>query len=167
MKHQIILTIGFIFIMLLLSVNYTNAAHNDTLYGIVETAKNTSDDSSAKVATIRAALVGRWDNPFFTLESQNIHNGSLRYHFRDNGTYTKTLGGAETQIQEEGTWEVSEDGKHLLMRSKSLCNGQEVAVTQVATIKYLQLDELVLEQSICVDGVAVSAESKDFYFNKY
>jgi len=53
------------------------------------------------------------------------------------------------------------------MRSQSVCEGELTTRTQVATIKHLQLDELVLEQAVCVDGVTVSAEPKDFYFNKY
>lgn len=168
MKRKFIQTVIFSSLMLFLSISYSNATENSTRYNVVGT-EMTDDDSvlAEKIANIRTTLIGRWENPFFALDNQPLSYGSLRYHFRENGTYLKTLGGAETRIEEEGTWEISEDGKHLLMRSKSLCDGQQVSVTQVATIKHLDLDELVLEQSICVDGVAVSAEPTDFYFNKY
>ncbi len=168
MKRKFIQTVNLIALVLFSSIGYLNATENITRHRVVGT--EISDDDSilaAKIANIRTTLIGRWENPFFALDTQPSSYGSLRYHFRENGTYLKTLGGAETRIEEEGTWEISEDGKHLLMRSKSLCDGQQVSVTQVATIKHLDLDELVLEQSICVDGVAVSAEPTDFYFNKY
>lgn len=168
MKRTMIRTIISTSLVLFLSIGYLNAIGNATQYNAID-LETTNDDStvSAKVANIRASLIGRWENPFFALDTQPSSYGSLRYHFRDNGTYVKTLGGAETRIEEEGTWEISDNGKHLLMRSKSLCDGQPVSVTQVATIKHLELDELVLEQSICVDGIAVSSEPTDFYFNKY
>lgn len=133
-----------------------------------ETAKHDSAEA-AKVVAIRASLVGKWESPNFMLEGGNARrdtNGSsLKYHFRNDGTYSKTLGGAEVQIEEEGTWSLSEDCTQLTMQSKTLCAGQ--LVTTVATIKYLAMDELVLEQTLCVAGMVVSAKPKSLYFNKY
>ncbi|MBK7869812.1 MAG: hypothetical protein IPJ74_03540 [Saprospiraceae bacterium] len=168
MKRQFILTVNFLALMLFSSMSYLNASENVTQNDPNESTE-LSDDSimAAKIDNMRIALIGRWENPYFISENPSIKNGSLRYQFRENGTYSKVLGGSETRIEEEGTWEISADGKHLLMRSQSLCNGQQVAVTNVAAIKHLQLDELVLEQALCVDGVNVSAEPKDFFFNKY
>ncbi|MDX1939574.1 MAG: hypothetical protein SFU99_03435 [Saprospiraceae bacterium] len=168
MKRQFILTVSFSALMLLSSMSYLNANDNNTQNVAPETI-TLSDDSieAAMLANIRTALIGRWENPNFVSENPAIKNGSLRYQFRENGTYSKVLGGSETRIEEEGAWEISADGKHLLMRSQSLCNGQQVAVTNVAAIKHLQMDELVLEQALCVDGVNISTEPKDFFFNKY
>lgn len=158
MKIKLFKSISFALLMSLACANYLNAGNNPTPGNGEDTTE------SVNVAVVHNALVGRWENPYFEYKNAN---GSLKFHFRQDGTFSKVLGGAEFLIKEEGTWEVSEDGKHLLMRTQSLCDGQAATVTQVATIKHLDLDELVLEQSICVDGVAVSAEPEDFYFNKY
>ena len=173
MKTNQISTVLFTALLLLGHANYLKANHNDTLKGSEEATAISHIDpaAAARAAKMRTALIGRWENPFFSVENELDHPalraGSLKYHFRADGTYSKILGGAETIIEEKGPWEVSEDSKYLLMRSRSLCNGQEVATTQVATIKHLQFDEMVLEQAICVDGVTISAEPQNFYFNKY
>lgn len=161
MRIKFIKTISFILALSLTCASYLQAGNSP--------ATNNDGDTieAAAMAAIRTQLIGQWENPFFTLEFDSNKNGFLKYHFREDGTYTKILGGGELPIEEEGTWEVSEDGKYLLMRSQNLCDGQPAMVTQVATIKHLSLDEMVLQQSVCVDGVAVSGESKDFFFNKY
>ncbi len=148
-------------LVLFVSLASINALHAEN-----EPLPTNSEDSveAADIANMRNTLVGKWQNPFFEYKNAN---GSLKFHFRGDGTYTKMLSGGEFLIKEEGNWEISNDGKHLIMRSQSVCEGELTTRTQVATIKHLQLDELVLEQAVCVDGVTVSAEPKDFYFNKY
>lgn len=131
-----------------------------------DSAKTTKTTKAAKA---EASLIGRWENPYFVLESgtngQDTNGRSLKYHFREDGTYTKVLGGAETQIEENGTWEISKDGEEVLMRSRSVCDDQ--AVTHTAAIKHLSFNELVLEQTMCVSGVMVTSEPQEFYFNKF
>ncbi len=158
MKIKFFKSISFALLVSLTCANYSNAGNNPI-------PDNTEDTITAvEIAMVRNELIGRWENPYFEYKNAN---GSLKFHFRQDGTFTKELGGAEMLLREEGTWEISDDGKHLLMRTQSLCNGQSATVTQVATIKHLNFDELVLEQKICVDGVAISAEPESFYFNKY
>lgn len=133
-----------------------------------ETATHDSAEA-AKVSALQASLVGRWESPNFMLEEGNngrdTNGRSLKYDFRADGTYTKVLGGAEVQVEEQGKWSLSEDGKQLIMKSKTLCDGQ--LVTNIANIKHLVMDELVLEQTLCVAGTIVNAAPKSFYFNKY
>ncbi len=119
----------------------------------------------------KAIIVGRWENSLDAVEAdingKSISGGFLKYIFRENGTYSKVLGGAEVSIEEAGRWEVSEDGKQLLMYSTQMLNGQLHTVTEVANIKYLQMDEMVLEQHLRVADEQFSSEKRDFYFNKY
>lgn len=130
------------------------------------TTENPAGNDSSKNARVVASLVGKWENPYFALESGKDSNARyLKYQFREDGTYIKMLGGAETQVEETGTWEISEDGSQLLMRSRSLCDGK--VMTTSATIKHLSMDELVLEQTMCVAGVMITSEPQDFYFNKF
>lgn len=134
-----------------------------------ETRAGHDSSKTAEAVKAEATLVGRWENPYFVLESstdsQDTNTRSLKYHFRQDGTYTRTLGDVEMQIEETGTWEISDDGKQLLMRSRSQCDGTVFTIS--ATIKHLSMDELVLEQTMCVAGVIVTADPQEFYFNKF
>jgi hypothetical protein len=133
--------------------------------------ETTTHDSAeaTKVSAVQASLVGRWESPNFMLEDGNnvrdTNGRSLKYDFRADGTYTKVLGGAEVQVEEQGTWSLSKDGKQLIMKSKTLCDGQ--LVTNIANIKHLVMDEMVLEQTLCVAGTVVNTAPKSLYFNKY
>lgn len=174
MRRQIKLVVKNVFLMVaLMSFSTLQAAQflHDDLTNSVSTEIPTNHDSAktAKAAKAEASLVGRWENPYFVLESgvngQDTNGRTLKYHFRQDGTYTRTLGGAETQIEETGTWEISEAGDQLMMRSRSMCDGK--VVTTTATIKHLSMDELVLEQTMCVAGVVVASNPQEFYFNKF
>lgn len=174
MRRQIKLTItnGF-FLAALLNFNVLQAEqfsyHNLTDSVATQAPNETDSAKTTKATKAEATLVGRWENPYFTLESntngQDTNGRSLRYHFREDGTYTKVLGGAEAQIEEVGSWEISSDGAQVLMRSRSICDGQPV--THTAVIKHLSPNELVLEQTMCVSGVIATAEPQEFYFNKF
>ncbi len=174
MRRQIKLTTTNVFFMVALMSFSTLQAeqllHSD-LTNSVSTEIPTNHDSAktAKAAKAEASLVGRWENPYFALESgvngQDTNGRTLKYHFREDGTYTCILGGAEAQIEETGTWEVSENGDQLLMHSRNACDNK--VVTTTANIKHLSMDELVLEQTMCVAGVMVSANPQEFYFNKF
>ena len=174
MRHQIKLTIVSVSLLItFFSVNTLQAEQflqTDPTDSLTVGVPNKKDSAKTdKAAKAEATLIGRWENPYFVLESgingQDTNGRSLKYQFREDGTYTKTLGGAETQIEENGTWEISADGGKLLMRSRSNCDGQ--TTTNSATIKHLAFNEMVLEQTMCVSGVMVSSEPQEFYFNKF
>lgn len=174
MRHQIKSTI--VSVILLITLFSTTALQaeqflqTDPTDSLTAEVPNKKDSAKTdKAAKAEAALIGKWENPYFVLESgtngQDTNGRSLKYQFREDGTYTKVLGGAEAQIEENGTWEISEDGAQVLMRSRSICDGQ--MATNTATIKHLSFNELVLEQTMCVSGVMVSSEPQEFYFNKF
>ncbi|MFN7118319.1 MAG: hypothetical protein ACK4TA_16075 [Saprospiraceae bacterium] len=174
MRRQIKLTVAnLILVVALLSFSTLRAeqlSHSDlTTTSSTDTPTGKDSAKTAKAAKAEATLVGRWENPYFVLESgtngQDSNGRSLKYHFREDGTYTRILGGAETQIEEAGNWEISTDGTQLLMRSRSVCDGKMVVTT--ANIKHLSMDELVLEQTMCVAGVMVASNPQEFYFNKF
>ncbi len=125
---------------------------------------------SAYAEKVQKMLVGKWSNPYFAMPEndakQNSATMSLKIHFYANGTYVKMMDGAEMQIEEKGTWDINAAGTELVMHS-DLCDGKAQQSVQVATIKHLQLDELVLEQAMCVAGINVSTKPQDFYFNRY
>lgn len=179
MRHQIeMCVVSMIFLVILSSFTTLKAGQLTEVDSLTEhslakgTALETDAKDSAEAANLsktRTTLVGKWESPHFMLDDEkngrDTNGRSLKYQFRADGTYTKTLGGAEVQVEEQGTWSLSEDGAQLLMKSKALCDGQ--AMTHVATIKHLGMDEMVLEQTLCVAGTLVNAEPKSFYFNKY
>ena len=121
---------------------------------------------SKKVSLVENSLIGSWENSIYPFEVQ-AENGTrkqmegafLKYYFNENGTYKKVMGTREKKIEEFGSWEVSEDASTLVITS-------DCTATQSIKIKYLQLDELVLEQSLKSTEVDFCTGVKDFFFNK-
>ena len=114
-------------------------------------------------------LAGKWEHSFFaSLVSADAPVPSdagnsraiLSYSFRKDGTYSKTLKISGITLDEQGNWELSKDGKYLLTRS---CGGSG---SKAILVKHLELDELVLEQSLDSEDTTISAGLKHFYFNK-
>lgn len=124
-----------------------------------------------------SALTGSWENILasVTLSDNCAGNAdshlemkkvSLRFEFRRDGTFTRVLKSRDAQVrfQEEGRWEISKDGRNLLLHS---VDSEGHAVTQCAKIKHLEMDELVLEQPLAVVGRRfASVDNEDFFFNK-
>jgi len=123
------------------------------------------------------SLTGNWEHvlPEVTLtdsgtagEGQEIvmENASLSFEFRPDGTFTRVLSSqlSGQRFEETGTWEISKDGQRLFLH----CQGADGKIlTQCTRIKYLQMDELVLEQPLAVAGKRfLVQEDNDFYFNK-
>lgn len=170
MRCQISFNVISLFILVLLipfntlkakSIPFTASSTEECL--ATTEPNETSKHDSAETAKLSAALIGKWECPNFMLEDMNSSR-FLKYTFRADGSYSKVLGGAEVQIEEKGTWSLSKDGNQLIMKSKTLCDGQ--LITSVANIKHLLMDEMVLEQTMCVADTVVSAVPKTFYFNK-
>lgn len=123
------------------------------------------------------ALTGRWENvlPSVTLTDNCAEGAAYRlemkkvsflFEFREDGTFTRVLNSQESQLrfEEEGRWEISKDGTNLLLYSTDPMGN---TITQRAKIKYLEMDELVLEQPLAVVGQRfASIENNDFFFNK-
>ena len=122
-------------------------------------------------------LTGNWEHvlPEVTLAAGSgpgaqrltLENATLRFEFHPDGTYTRILSSrvSDRRFEEVGTWEISKDGERLLLHCRDAAGNR---FTQCTRIKYLQMDELVLEQPLAVAGQRfVTQEAHDFYFNKY
>lgn len=114
-------------------------------------------------------VVGKWESSVYPFETvtaskednlQVMDGAYLKIAFFEDGSYVKSLGTAKQHVKEQGTWTISGDGKYLLF----YCKGSEHA--QKAKIKYLQMDELVLEHALKSSNDAFNTSVKDFYFNK-
>lgn len=133
--------------------------------------------SEKRMQQQQAGLTGRWEN---VLPEVTLINGcnnadqslikmddvSFRFEFRPDGTFTRSLSSqvSDQHFEENGRWEVSKDGKHLLLHCKGIDGN---TVTQCARIKHLEMDELVLEQPLTLVGRQfVSMANNDFFFNK-
>ena len=125
-----------------------------------------------KVNSIRQQLVGNWKNSFYPFEivtagtdntyQKPVEGAFFQYEFKADGTFTRSFGGTKKNIREAGKWEISKDGSFVFFHTFS----KGIKQTSIAKIKHLQLDELVLEQSLCSKKAAFKTGLKQFYFNK-
>lgn len=134
---------------------------------------------AAQQSRKRSALVGKWSNTTASVTLNNacipeedsklkLDKVSFQFEFRKDGTFTRTLisRNADVYLVEEGAWEISKDGKQLLLH----CRGNDgEMVTQCTKIKYLEMDEMVLEQPLVAVGKRFISieEDADFFFNKF
>jgi len=149
-----ILSFIFLFAALSLEADPTNPTPETALQG-----------------NVSAQLFGRWENMLSANElpdsareenagpDSESATATLIYHFRTNGTFTRAIDYGATHVEESGRWEVTADGQHLVLHF----TGKEV---EIAAIKYMELDEMVLEQSIRVPGANFRIEAKQHFFNK-
>jgi hypothetical protein len=121
-----------------------NKAHS-MLQGVWENIVNATELSE----TAREENVGP--------ESAEI--AQLRYHFHSNGAFTRSIRHGSQYVAETGHWEFSEDGEFLLLHFA----GKEI---EKAAIRYIEADEMVLEQSPRMPGGAYRTESKQWFFNR-
>lgn len=127
------------------------------------TAAPRRDPMTEKAAQTHAALAGKWENtmyPFDQNSSGFVEDAFLSYHFRTDGSYVKTLGGAKKSIEEHGRWEVAPDGTEIFLFNA------DNATPETIRIKYLQADELVLEHALKCKEQHFCTQKKSFYFNK-
>ncbi|GJM32125.1 MAG: hypothetical protein DHS20C18_11260 [Saprospiraceae bacterium] len=127
----------------------------------------TSEETTSAVALKMMTLLnGQWENMVYPFEVQNdgnkmpLEGAFLRYEFRADGSYVKTLGCKSSRINSSGSWSVSNDGNHLLLYED--CDKAPLK----AKIKYIELDELVLEQALVSGEPQFCTGKKDFFFAK-
>ncbi|MBX2928963.1 MAG: hypothetical protein KF852_14095 [Saprospiraceae bacterium] len=90
---------------------------------------------------------------------ENAETAQLRYHFCSNGAFVRSIRHGSQYIEETGAWEISEDGASLLLHFA----GKEA---EQAAIRYIEADEMVLEQSPRMPGNAHQTETKQWFFSK-
>ena len=121
-------------------------------------------------------LTGKWETvqPEITLADAyargsgkiRIEQASIRFEFHADGAFVKILTSRKydgIRFEERGRWEIAPEGR-LLLHTADADGG---TITQSTQIKYLEMDELVLDQPLTMNGSRFSStEDRDLYFNK-
>ena len=132
-----------------------------------------SVEDDEKSARIKKQLTGEWGNnstPISVLspDTDEIETSAyLSYKFNKDGTYIKTLRGGTFNKHEGGLWDISKDGKYLILHFKSNLQDYPCETSRLIRIKYLELDELVLEHNMESNSLeSASGSTQNYYFNK-
>lgn len=132
--------------------------------------------STRKQEGLQNELKGSWEHTLTpaqldelqVLSADNMRHqqAKVRLHFAPNGIFTKELicPDADIHIRETGTWKVSRDGQFLLLNN---LHGIQHEDSRCIRLKYLELDEMVLEQALAFVDTKGTLSRQDFYFNKH
>lgn len=155
-------------------INLTNAVNGDKTSMVFQRIKE-----AAELNDIRYNLTGSWDcmtYPFdITTDTETcgtfekMDGAYLAYQLNEDGTYTKNLGTTHMDVEENGFWEVSEDGKYIIFHAAKRGNAEEVFATYVAEVSHLNYGEMVLKQALHGTGdfdTLFCTDIKTFFFNK-
>ncbi|NUQ26791.1 MAG: hypothetical protein HUU34_22845 [Saprospiraceae bacterium] len=135
------------------------------------TATKPAAPKPAAVKRAEANLVGKWENSLYPFDVvtadangktnyQQVERAFLLFSFQADGTYTKKMGGTDVVLVENGSWSLSDDGQTLYLYPASGEN------PQVARIKHLQMDELVIEHALQSSYANFCTKQKDFFFSR-
>jgi len=125
--------------------------------------------------SVTRSVAGEWEHTLTPaqlkeldiLDIQNVDHqrARVRLYLSENGTFSKELlcASANIHIRETGTWKVSRDGQFLLFND---LDGNQVVNSRCIRLKYLELDEMVLEQALAFAKTGTQTSAQDFYFNK-
>lgn len=132
--------------------------------------------SNATIKFFKNNLIGAWTNvtyPFDLAEHESdcgsteiMKDAFLSYQFKRDGTYLKEWGNRKKAFKESGTWKLSKDGGHILLQINQK-KGKYIK-NEVAKIKLIDMDKLVLEQSLHSPDKEnlFCTKKKDFVFVK-
>lgn len=84
---------------------------------------------------------------------QSLEECYVHYSFSADGTYTRAYGTREVHLQESGIFELSDDGRYILLRATGKDELENSYQTSVVQIKHLSMGEMVLEQEVCFPGL--------------
>ena len=127
--------------------------------GMSLTLKHETAESKARHNQKETLLAAKWENTTYPFDLKSMEGAYLKYSFLPNGRFERRLGCASRNIRESGEWWLAKDGQHLVMRF-------DRGETTVAKIKYLEMDEMVLQHVLnCEDKSFVTSE-KNFFFNR-
>lgn len=127
--------------------------------GIFLSLEHETPTSIAEYRQKENLLAGKWENTTYPFDLKSMEGAYLKYAFYKSGKFERMLGCADRNIKESGQWWLAKDGQHLVMR---LDDGQ----TTVAEVKYLEMDELVLQHVLACDDKDFNTGEKDFFFNR-
>lgn len=83
----------------------------------------------------------------------------ITYRFSDNGTLTRSVQRTTARTEEQGDWELSEDGHYIIFRFSG-------KPAERVEIKYIEADEMVLAQVSDTNGGNLSGTVRQLYFTK-
>lgn len=136
--------------------------------------------SNAKTLdSIKSSLSGKWSSITYPFDLTNdlnrcgtfetMKDAYLKYAFAPNGTYRKNMGTAHLDIEESGYWELSADGKFLILHATKNGIAEQAYSTIIAEIAHINDGEMVLKQALHGAGdfeTLFCTENKTFFFNK-
>lgn len=104
-------------------------------------------------------IVGVWYNTNYPFEREDQPEGTyLKYEFNADGSFTRIIGHDAFEAKEHGSWSFTGNGSAIVLETSN-------RVYEVK-VKYLELDEMVLEQEVQVSDTKLCTPRKDFYFHK-
>lgn len=116
--------------------------------------KKASATKSKKMLAFERNLLGTWITRSYSSESPDgIRTISISYQFSADNSFTKTVVYPNSKEVSNGQWTIAKDGKTLFLKTPT--------TKLKVSIKYLELDEMVLEQELQIDPA-----KKDFHFTK-
>jgi hypothetical protein len=138
-----------------------------TEISIEDTAE--AEPKTAAQLALEAGLVGKWQNTTYPFDlvaidgnpNERLDGAILSFEFYADGTYTKKLGSSTYTIKENGQWEISSDARQLILYPDGSL------VPDVATVKYHEYDEMVIEHALKCTHKPYCTGVKDFFFNKF
>lgn len=122
---------------------------------------------------VTRSLSGAWEHTLTPKQLEELgffYNDNLKYarskvyvSFDKNGSFSKELICPDTSlnIKETGIWKISPDGQYLML------SGLAGSENRVLRLKYIEMDEMVIEQALSFIEQGRSTSNQDFFFNKY
>ncbi len=115
-------------------------------------------------------LKGRWQNTVGAMElpemareenagPETSETAVLQYHFLEDGVFVRSIDHGAAHFEERGRWEIAADGQSILLHFPG-------RAMEKAAIKYIELDEMVLEQPLHIPGSNWGYETRQLFFNK-
>lgn len=89
----------------------------------------------------------------------NAEFAIVTYRFDDNGSLTRSVQRGTVRTEEQGAWELSEDGHYIVFRFSG-------KPEEKVEIKYIEADEMVLAQATGINSGNLPGETRQLYFTK-
>lgn len=121
------------------------------------------------------AVFGTWDHTLTPRQMEELgildnqdafpQSAKVRLDFQPDGTFTKELiaPSIDLHIRETGTWKLDRTGAFLLLNNLEGITNRD---SRCVAIKYLQLDEMVLQHALAFASTDQQTEQQEFFFNK-
>ncbi len=112
---------------------------------------------NAQVDYMTQNLTGEWISSGYAFDQattmedcgtfQEMQDAFLQYSFKADGTYARSLGNRGMTIRETGFWDITEDGRFLLMHVKDP-SGTQILRTDVTEVMQMEDGSFTLRQAL-------------------